>query len=316
MSKKIFVPFIDGILNYDCRECGYSCCKYGAITLKEKEKKILLKEHAYLRYFFSQRTNKLYTLTKYPDCWFLENSGLCHIQKKYGYGHKPLICRVHPFYIARCRGEYIVLLDGCPGSYANEANKGIAHRPILKNARDAVNNNFITQKIDFSKKRLNLEKTILADSRYFLDNKSYLDFAAHQISLASKNKNSSSIKLKLAEDINLWKLFFKIDYLSMEDKKLTYELTALTPLLRVKSYSLRQMKEDKIPSALLAVYFYMILFSKNRRVRTRVQTYEQILNDMALNLLQIKTCDLEIKSRPVEDKLSYLRLLGKVRARK
>lgn len=315
---KIFIPFIDGMLNFDCQECGYSCCQAGGnLLMNAKEKRLLIQKYPHLRYFFVNKTKKIYTVRKYPRCWFLESNGLCYIQKEYGYSSKPLICRLHPFYIARCVDKYVVLLlpKECPNLYVDGGNKNVSRKRILKNAQEAIDNDCILEKIPWSGRRLNLERKVLEGSKMFLDSSSYLDFSAYQISITTKNKNIAGIKSELLESVELWKSFFNIDDLDIDDKILTYELTAITSVIRTGSIDLRRMKEDKVPLALLALYFYMILFSKTRRRKNYVETYQQILRNAALRLLRLEKEDLKIKNTSLESKLLYLALLQRPRKR-
>lgn len=306
---KIFIPFLDKILSYDCKECGYGCCQEGNIVMDVKEKRKLLCIYPFLRYFFTQQTKKTYGLRKFPRCWFLERSGLCHIQKKFGYSFKPLICKLHPFYIAKCNKEYIVLADGCPALCVDRGNKKVTHKGILKNAQAAINNDFVSRKIDWPQKRLDLEKKILAGSRMFLNNFNYLNFAVYQIALATQDNNIAKIKSELTVSVNLWKSFLGINKLNLEDRKLTYELTAVTSLLRVKNSYLTQMGEGRVPLALLALYFYMLLFLQERKVKTYVETYNKILNEIALGLVYLTRDDLGMRLRTTEEKIHYLRKL-------
>lgn len=312
-KRKIFIPFIEGILNYNCRECGYSCCQNGLIMMNAKEKKILLQKYPYLRYFFVKETKKTYCLTKYRRCWFLENNGLCYIQKKYGYPSKPFICRLHPFYIARCNDEYVVLPNECPTLYVDRRNKNknALHQRIFKNAQESIDNDYISEEIPWLKKKLNLEKRILQGSKIFLNSSNYLDFSAYQISITTNNKNIAAIKSELIERLKLWKSFLNIDDLDIDDKVLTYELTAITSLLRMGSIELRQMKEDKVPLVLLGLYLYMLLFHKIRKEKTCLETYQQILRGIPLTLVHLEKGDLDIKNRSLEAKLNYLRTLQK-----
>lgn len=314
--RNIFIPFIDGLLSYNCKDCGYDCCQMGNLIMNIKEKIKLIKMYPYLRYFFYRETNKAYGLRKYPRCWFLENNGLCSIQKEFGYSYKPFICRLHPFYIARCKDEYIVMTDSCPALYVGKGNKDTSHKQILKNCQEAIDYDCIQGQIDLPVKRLDLERKILKDSKSFLGNLNYLDFCAYQIAISTKNKNIAEIKSALLEAINLWKSFLGIDRLNLNNKRLTYELTAITSLLRVESPLLRQMQAEKVPLALLALYFYMPLFTKCREPKTYVQTYEQILSDIALGLIFLEKSDLKIKYKSLEDKISYLRKLQMLTALK
>lgn len=198
----------------------------------------------------------------------------------------------------------------------DRGNKNTSHKKILKNAQEAIDTDCILKEIDWPKRSLNLERKILEDSKMFLGNSSYLDFSAYQMSIATEDEDTAKIKSELLEFVELWKSFLEIDKLNMENKRLTYELTAITSLLRAGSFELRQMEEKKIPLALLALYFYMILFSKERKIKTYVETYKQILSDISLGLLYLKKDNLNIKNRSLEGKLSYLRLLQKLHMRK
>ena len=309
----IFIPFIDGLLSYDCRKCGWSCCQSGNLIMNVKEKTRLLPTYPFLKYFFTGETGKTYAARKYPRCWFLESNGLCHIQKKYGYSYKPFICRLHPFYIAKCKDEYIIVPEICSTLEMGKGNKGVLHKQILKNAKEAINYGIIQEEIDWPIGRLDLEKRILESSKEFINNPNYLDFAAHQISIATKNDDLTAIKLKLLESINLWKSFLEVDDLDLENKRLAYELTGITSLLRLENLQLRQMQASKVPLALLALYFYMLLFTKDNESKAYVQTYLQILNDISLGLVYLEKDDLKMK-KPLEGKVNYLRRLRMLHA--
>ena len=309
MRQKIFIPFIEGLLSYDCRECGWSCCQSGNLIMNIKERKRMLQNHPSLKYFFTRETSKTYGVRKYPRCWFLENSGLCHIQKEFGYAYKPFICRLHPFYIARCKDEYFVLPEICSTLYVDSGAKVIRHKQILENAKEAIDYGNIHEVIDWPKRRLNLEKKILGDSKKFLNKSNYLDFAAYQIQVTTKNPDLVGIKSKLLEYMKLWKSFLEADELNLQNKRLTYELTAITPLLRLESVQLRYMPPDKVPLALLALYFYMLLFTQIRKPKIYAQTYIQMSNDISSGLIFLEKDDLRIKDMPLEEKISYLRRL-------
>lgn len=315
-KKKIFIPFIDGMLNYDCQECNALCCKQnGYIIMNAKDKKMLLQKYPSLRYFFVKETKKLYWIFRYSECWFLESDGLCYIQKKYGYSSKPFICGVAPFYVVKYADEYVVITKECPKLCVDKGNKNTSHKRIFKDAQETIDNDNVLEEISWSGRRLNLEKEILESSKMFLDRSSYLDFSAYQIAI-TKNEDMGKIKSELLESVELWKSFLEIDELNMENKRLTYELTAITSLLRTGSFELSLMEAKKVPAALLALYFYMILFSKTRKAKTYVEIYKEILCNISLGLLYLKKDDLNIKSRSIEAKLNHLHLLQKLYIRK
>lgn len=283
-----------------------------------REKRSLLQAYPFLRHFFIRQKNKTYTIKRYAGCWFLEDGGLCSIQRKFGYSHKPFICRLDPFYIARCQNEYVVTqgLYPCHMLRLAKGKTGISHKQILKNAREAIDYDNLTEEVNWPIERLNLEKEILAASKAFLSHANYLDFAAYQISTTIKNKDIAEIKSKLLDSISLWKSFLGVDGLILENKRLAYELTAFTSLLRMESPLLRQMPAEKVPLALLGLYFYILLFTKTNKPKTYVQTYQQILSDIAFGLLYLKNEDLEIKKLALENRIMYLRKLGMLQIKK
>ncbi|MFC1804984.1 hypothetical protein ACFLZ3_04070 [Candidatus Omnitrophota bacterium] len=309
---KIFIPFLDGLLNYDCKHCDYNCCYSGSIIMNNREKKKIFSGYPYLRHFFTKKTDKLYALHKYNICWFVKD-GLCQIQKKYGYRYKPFVCRLDPFYVYRCNDEYVAMemagRDKCPMLGVGKISNPVSHRQILKNTREAIDCNFIYAQINWPKGRLALEKKILKDSRGFLKRPDYLDFAAHQIALAGKDTAIAKIKSGLSDTLNLWRSFLKVDSLKMKNKRLTYELTVLTSMLRLENPRLRNMQPPRVPLALLALYFYMLLFLKNQGARTYLRTYQEMLDDVALGLLYLKKDDLRFREFPLETKIAYLRKL-------
>lgn len=321
LRKKIFIPFIDGMLNYDCRECRNPCCSQsGLIIMNTREKRRLLLKYPFLRYFFVKETGKTYWVKRDPPCWFLEKDGLCHIQKRFGYSFKPFVCRLHPVHFARCAGEYVALLDDCPTLHVNwgSEKKNISHARIYKQVQEAIDNDIITEEIPWSAARLDLEKKILDGSKMFMDCSNYLDFAAYQASITTKAKMAKT-RSRLLESVELWKSFFKIEKLSLDNRKLTRELVALTAVLRAGNRSctcLRHMEVEKIPLALLALYFYMILFLKTRETGVYLETYTGILNGTALALLNLAKEDLKIRNRPLEARMKHLHLLQELHARK
>jgi len=285
----------------------------------EGEKRILLQEYPFIKFFFAGEENNRYTFHKHPQCWFLENNGLCEIQRKHGYSIKPFICRLHPFYIARCGDEYVVIPSGCEALRVTKRGKqsNISHESVLANAEEAIGCGFINtvaEGINWSPERLDLERKVLKESREFLDHVSYIDFAAFQASVATGNKNLSGIRTRLNETVDLWKSLLGIQDLEIENETLTYELTAITSLLRVSDYGLRNMEGDRIPVALLALYLYMILFSNGRNVKRYVRTYESVLSDIPLGLAYLTKEDLRVKNQSLEKKLRYVRTLRQIHA--
>jgi len=312
--SKIFVPFSDGLLDYDCGECGAGCCQLGIIVANEDERKILLQEHPFIEFFSIREEKKRYSFLKYTRCWFLENSRSCEIQRKYGYSLKPIICRLHPFYVARCLDEFVVVASGCPMlSVIKRGGKtDISHALVLRNAQEAIDCDFVNEEISWSPERMGLERKVFEESSKFLSQENYVDFAAFQIAAATGNDEIPGIRTQLNATVNLWKSFLGIEDLEIENTALTYELTAITSLLRASDQHLRDMETHRIPVALSALYLWMILFSGSRRVKRFIATYEAALADIALGLTHLTEKDLRIKDQCLDNKLRYVRTLGQV----
>jgi len=307
-KKKIFIPFLDGLLSYDCAKCAYSCCRSGNLIIDFK-KNVLLERNPYLRYFFASKKRSFYRTKRYGRCWFLKENGLCGIQTKCGYSAKPFICKLHPFYPLKCCDEYIVVIEDCFALYAGQGNSSINHKCILSNSQKAIAYNHVLDKIDWPKERLELEKEILEASRDFLHDSNYLNFAARQLLMTTKNKDINKIKSDLLKTVDLWKTFLKVNDLNMENKKITYELVVCTSLLRTWSI-LNRMKLSMVPVALLGLYFYMMLFARVHDSEVYYySTFTELLHDISAGLLFLKKEDLSLRNASIEDRISCLRLL-------
>jgi Fe-S-cluster containining protein len=313
VSERIYIPFLDGILDYNCRECGYFCCQSGDIIATPKEKNILLREFPALGFFYREEKNNKTTFKKFPRCWFLRTDGSCLIHRKFGYAAKPFICRLHPFYVARCAGEYAVIPFGCRTLKVTKRGQRshVVHSAIIKNAREAAACGHIRGEMDWTPERLALERNILKESEGFLKCSDYAEFGAFQLSRSTGSRNIGEVRRRLAGSLGLWKRFLGIEDLSIESGSLTYELTALTPLLRATSPNLLEMRVEQIPFALLALYLYMVLYSRSGAARF-ADTYALVLGDLACGLARLNDEDLKMRGWPLEKRLRYVRILGQL----
>ena len=310
----IFVPFHEGWLDYDCQECGAGCCcEPGFIVATEQETHILIQEHPFIKYFAKseQRTTTHTFFRPTPYCWFLEHSGLCTIEQMNGYSLKPFICRLHPFYVARCGNDNIVIPSGCPRLRVTTSgqNSHIIHESVLTNAQEAIDIGHFNENINWSPDRLDIERAVLEESMTLSDSVNYLDYAARQMALVAPDRSPTDIQTQLSNAINLWKAFLGIENLDLDNWDLTRELTTMTSLLRVSHHTLRNMPVNKIPLALLALYVYMVLFSHGRKMRRFVGTYESVLSDVPLGLVNLTDADLRFRNQPLEKRLHCVRTL-------
>ncbi len=95
---RLYVPFLDDAIGYDCGRCGGSCCREGRILCTEDEAAAIRATHPALELFRETDTPAGSALSGYgklhPACFFLEAQGRCRVQAT-----KPLLCRAHPLYL-------------------------------------------------------------------------------------------------------------------------------------------------------------------------------------------------------------------------
>ncbi len=96
----LYIPFLDGVIGYDCQTCQAGCCKAGSIGALDRERDFLLSKWPALAVFqTSQRPNQTTFAKAAPQCWFLQDDLRCAIEIGYGRDQKPHICRTHPVYL-------------------------------------------------------------------------------------------------------------------------------------------------------------------------------------------------------------------------
>lgn len=128
---------------WDCHTCG-TCCKEYLVTLSDSEQKIIenqnwdiANELAGYQPFrrsgwpWSRKTH----LNHRPDgsCVFLDDGGLCLIQKKHGYSSKPLPCRLFPWILVPSGNRWQVgVRYACPSAAENKGRPIALHSPDLE----------------------------------------------------------------------------------------------------------------------------------------------------------------------------------------
>ena len=265
---KVFKPFIDGIIKYDCRKCRTACCiEERTIPFDRRLWKMLIKDFPFYKYFaynIENRKKPFRHVIGKAACRFLDKDGRCFIQKRYGYKFKPLQCRAHPYYLYKCNDEYVINpIDSCIMSLnvrrdvvrnkeVNEESK-----TMLKNMKDLIKAK-IFREVNWTKDRLLLEKRILQESKRYLDKANYEEFAIRQLQMAYKDVSTEDIKQQVLKKIKLWQQFLKMEDINLDNRRIAYELTAITSLLRFDEY---KINEKTIPIVLLALYLLMLFSS-------------------------------------------------------
>jgi len=288
---KIFIPFIPGTLQYDCGQCQSSCCKYGILALTNNEWKNAEKNKHFIKYFTVGFDKSIHAISKYSRCWFLEENGLCSIEKKFGYKKKPLFCKAFPFKVVKCGEEYFInVAITCPTLTVSHCS-GKSRSDILKNANKIVATG-IARKIKIHPFRLLLEKKIFRRMKYNQANPSYLKFLSEQIQI-TKDKSYHNAEAKMTKMIYLWLRFLNLKANDLYNPKISFELTSITCILRLLAY---RFNEHVILNVLAALYLFILVYDKSMGSSDKpipLYTYISMI-DLASGLAQIgnnkKTC--------------------------
>jgi Fe-S-cluster containining protein len=310
----LFIPFLDGLVDFDCAPCGGRCCQGGFIAASDHERAILLQEHPTIRFFSTGEENALFRYRKYPACWFLQGDGRCEIHGKHGYGAKPFVCRLHPFYVARCAADHVVVPSGCDRLRAIRRGTPthVLVESVRTNAEESIGRGFFLEELGWSSGRVALERAIVNDSVRFLADEDYLGFASSQLAATVPGTSVDQAREELDDVRRAWMTALGVDDLETRHPAVSYELIALTSILRAGHRGLRSLDTSRIPVALLALHLYMVLYSQGRDVERRLATYRAVLDDVPLGLAHAGRAALKLKDLPLEKRLEHLRLLRKV----
>jgi len=301
---KIFILYFDGILKPDCRNCGKICC-YGPLKLEftneEKKYDILNEVFPWLKHFMiPHKINKnfldrIVIESRFSKCFFLDKDKYCKLQKEYGYDYKPFACRLAPHRFLLYNDVCIVSENSQEGCLTirkiNFTNNKISEerKRLLQNVKNAIKFGVFQrygasnrEKIKWSKQRFMLESKIFNLSRKYLHKSNYTEFAIRQLQIIDKDLDIDSIKAKIDNKIRIWREFLKIEERNLVNKRVTYELTALTSLFRFQNW---ETNEKVIPLQLFACYILMVFFSDYHTSNFSVFTYRNILQGLARDLM-------------------------------
>lgn len=258
-AMKIFIPFIDGTLSYNCRRCWKACCGCGILALTPSESTMIFKERPFLKYFTLNSNGILANVSKLSRCWFLSSNGLCTIEKRFGHDNKPLLCRTFPFRLVRCGKEHFIQLSMlCPTLVVSPLRKEKYHKSIIKNAIEMTREVGATREVRIQPSRLVLEKRVFRRSIKHLNNPCYLNYLADQMRI-TQNKTHQEESMTLMPKLHDWLGFLKMKKLDLCNAKISYELTAITSVLRLMSL---RLSETSLIDNLAALYIFMLLYDK------------------------------------------------------
>jgi len=269
--KKFFIPFVPGVFKLLCKGCGGQCCWEGGVLTRE-EYALLSKQFPSLKYFVitdeKYRAKDRHPLAMHAlgNCWLLDQNGMCslHRKQKNGRSIKPILCRTFPYMVEKCHDTYIVTIGGCfkssviarpPSSFKSKAKA----REMLGQIRCFLSYKCAWHKdgvVSWSKKRLEIEKKTFEESKHFFNREDYTDFVMRQLQIAFGETDLSRIEPLVSQKLRFYKKFLDIGHISLRNKKISYEMTVLTSLLRLY---MDKVNEKIAPLVLLATYILMIL---------------------------------------------------------
>lgn len=155
---KIYFPFPDKKITYDCKSCEATCCHVNNfLLLNDVQKDKVLNKEPMLKNFIRQNNNMNY-LYSGKKCWFLED-GICNLHKEYGSNYKPISCQIYPIKFRKINekliiGEYVP----CP-NFEVKDNEGISHEEYKNKFIDNIKFiDLISQNYNVSKERLKQEE--------------------------------------------------------------------------------------------------------------------------------------------------------------
>jgi Fe-S-cluster containining protein len=100
----------DRRFRYDCRGCG-ACCKGHGIGLDVAGGQLvqLLARRPQLAAFLRRRGEAITAFNPRDRCWFLDDDGLCRVEREDGRAAKPASCRLFPFNRVFRLGAYTIV---------------------------------------------------------------------------------------------------------------------------------------------------------------------------------------------------------------
>ena len=108
--KRFYFTFPDKVFSYECRGCG-ACCKGLGIGLDGSGGQVdgLIERYPQIIPFLRKRGLAWTAFNPRGGCWFLDQQGLCAIERDHGRDAKPASCRLFPFNRVFRLGEHTIV---------------------------------------------------------------------------------------------------------------------------------------------------------------------------------------------------------------
>jgi len=111
-DQYVYFPFHDGVIGYNCPECGFQCCRGAGFGASRAELVQLRRLYPTLEYFANPRASSESDFVQLADfkpaCFFLQDSGACDVQVTHGRALKPHVCKTFPANAFSVHGDVVV----------------------------------------------------------------------------------------------------------------------------------------------------------------------------------------------------------------
>ncbi len=148
--ERVYFTWPDRRFRYECRGCAACCKGYGiGVDVVAGELVQLVTKRPEVAAFVRKRGDTMTVFNPRDRCWFLEDDGMCRVEREDGRSAKPAACRLFPFN-RMFRGGTLLVIDYnsvlCPLQVA-PAGEGIAHADVLAEI-DAVKDPNLTGTVE------------------------------------------------------------------------------------------------------------------------------------------------------------------------
>ncbi|MGE5182802.1 MAG: YkgJ family cysteine cluster protein [Acidobacteriota bacterium] len=132
--ERVYFTWPDRRFRYECRGCAACCKGYGiGVDMVAGELVQLVTKRPEVAAFVRKRGDAMTVFNPRERCWFLEDDGMCRVEREDGRAAKPAACRLFPFNRIYRVGTLLVVDYNsvlCPLQVA-PPGEGVSHDELL-----------------------------------------------------------------------------------------------------------------------------------------------------------------------------------------
>lgn len=191
--KNIYFAFASGRFAYDCVACSAKCCRgFGYRVDVGRELAAQTRSHPAIEVFVDRVQEGVFNQVAVrncpPECFFLNENGLCEVQVRDGFDAKPETCRLFPFNNIRRIANYLVIgphPELCPISVLPSGSVSLmsSHPELIRQIGSTIGQELPPMKAlsGAGGDHIALERAIVGLSEQCLETDSYVHFAVAQL---------------------------------------------------------------------------------------------------------------------------------------